>query len=630
MREKKLNKYIVITALIFLFLVSISSAEAESIETNYDLGEILVSATKIEQYQAEVGSSTTVITSDQIRKKGRVSVLELLREVPGVSILQSGGVGSVSSIHIRGTKAGHTLVMIDGIKVNDPMISDGAFNFAHLLTVNIERIEVVRGPQSTLYGSAAMGGIVNIITKEGKGDRVWDVSFEGGSQKTYKEQLGVSGSSEKIDYALSILRLDVDGISWASGTDTNEKDAYENTTASAKLGYKVSDSSKAVVVFRKTNAVYDYDDGASADDPNKAGWTNSFMGKVSFDQAINSMWDHKITIGYSKITRKYLDEPDEIDAGDDTHNWFSGNTRNIEWQHNVYPVDSMTITSGFEYEENYGVGDGRQSWNRFDEKTVYNRGYYLQNQLKFFENLYITPGIRVDENQNFGTATTYKISTSYILPKTGTRFMANWGTGFKAPTLFQLYSSYGTLTLSPERNESYDIGFEQALLNNKLNFGATYFNNYFDNMVEYDFATSKYGNIDNAEMEGIETVFSYDLLENLSIDTNYTYTRTKDRDSGKELLRRPKHQAVLSLDWNYIKKGNINLSSNYIGGRWNDSANTERLKTYVTVDIRTSYNLNDNIELFFKIDNIADRDYHQVLGYSNPGRSFFGGFHGTF
>lgn len=625
-----MRKYAAIAGVTFLLLVNINSAKAENIEANYNLGEVIVSATKTEQYQVETGSSTTVITSDEIKKRGRTSVLELLREVRGVSIIQSGGVGSTASIHIRGSKKGHTLVMIDGIKVNDPMSSDSAFNFAHLMTDNIERIEVVRGPQSTLYGSDAMGGIVNIITKKGEGDLKWEISFEGGSHGTYREKLGVSGDTEKFDYAISVARLDVEGISWASGTSTNEKDSYENTAPSVRLGYKVSDNSRVDVVFRSTIVTYDYDDGAGSDDPNKTGWFKSYAGKISFDQAINSIWDHKMTWAYSKTTRKFLDEPDAVDAGDNIHNWFSGDLKDFEWQHNVYPVDWMTITGGIEHEEERGFGDGRNSWDRIDRRTVYNNGYYLQGQFKLLESLYITPGFRTDNNENFGTVSTYKISTSYILPKTGTRFLANWGTGFKAPTIFQLYSSYGLSTLSPEKSQSYDIGLEQALLEGGLTLGTTYFNNYFDNMIDYDFSTNKYNNIDSAEMEGIESFISFDPLENLSIDTNYTYIRTKDLESKKELRRRPKHEVALNLNWDYIEKGNINLTANYIGGRWDNSSNTKKLKPYTILYLKTSYDLKDNFEVFFKVDNVFDRTYHQVLGFSNPGRSFYGGLTGTF
>jgi len=624
------KKKLITLGVSFLMILNLSIAHSDGIENNYNLGEVLVSATKIAQYQSEVGSSTTVITAREIERKGKVSVLEYLREVPGVSISQFGSIGSNATIHIRGSKTGHALVMIDGVEVNDPMLTDRSFNFAHLMTDNIERIEVVRGPQSTLYGSDAIGGVINIITKKGRGTLKWDINFEGGSQSTFIEKVGASGSSGKLDYSVSISRADVGGISHAANTQTNEKDSYENTTVSAKLGYQVSDSSQIDVVFRGIDATFDYDDGANQDDPNETSSMRSYLGKVSFDQSINSIWDHNISSSYVTITRKYLDEPDAIDPTDNMHNWYVGDVKDFQWQHNVYPVDWMTIVGGAEYEEERGFGDGRNSWDRFDRQTAHTQGYYLQNQFKWLENLYLTLGIRFDKHQLFETETTYKVSTSYVLPTLGTRLMANWGTGFKAPSLFQLYSSYGSKTLLPDKSKSYDAGFEQSLFEKKLNLGVTYFNNYFDNMVSFDLTSYKYKNLDNAETQGIESFISYDLTKDISIDTNYTYTKTRDRDTGNDLPKIPKNQVSLNLNWDYSEKGNVNLSTSYVGGRWDDETNVSKLKPYTSVDVITSYKIKEDAKIFFKIDNLFDENIHQVLGYLNPGRSFYGGFKCSF
>ncbi|MCK5345527.1 MAG: TonB-dependent receptor, partial [Candidatus Heimdallarchaeota archaeon] len=400
-----MRKNTAIASITFLLLANISIAGAESVEINYNLGEVLVSATKTKQYQGEVGSSTTVITSDALKKKGKSTFLEVLREVPGISIVQYGSFGGGASLYLRGSKPGHTLVMIDGVEMNDPMATDRSFDFGNLLVDNIERIEIVRGPQSTLYGSDAIGGVINIVTKKGKGDLKWAAFFEGGSYNTFKEKLGLSGSSDKIDYSLSVFRMDSDGTSKTANTDTDEDDGYENTTLSAKLGYKILDHAKLDVVFRHTDAKYDYDDGAGQDDPNKTGWWKNLMGSIAVDQAINDMWDHKLAVSYSKTTRKYLDEADEVDTTDNSHNWYVGEMKKFSWQHNFYPVDWSTLTGGAEYEEERGFSDGRASWNRFDRKTAHNAGYYLQNQFKLWGNLYITPGFRVDDHEIFGGET---------------------------------------------------------------------------------------------------------------------------------------------------------------------------------------------------------------------------------
>ncbi len=232
------RKVLLIIGVLFLVTGPDSWAEEEDIsDVTHTLGEIIVTATKTEIYPGEVGSSTTVVTADEIKKSGKRTVAEVLRDLPSVAIMQTGALGGQVSIYLRGAKPGQTLVMIDGVEVNDPMSTDRSFDFAHLTTDNIERIEVVRGPQSTLYGSDAMAGVINIITKKGKGRPMVVASFEGGSHNTFRENLSSSGSIDKFNYSLSVSRLDSDNISSAAGG--SEKDPYQNTGVFSKIGYKI-------------------------------------------------------------------------------------------------------------------------------------------------------------------------------------------------------------------------------------------------------------------------------------------------------------------------------------------------------------------------------------------------------
>ncbi len=623
------RKILFLTGLLFLVMTINGWAGEETASgARYDLGEVLVTATKTDGYQGETGSSTTVITAEDLKKTGKRTVLEVLRDLPGLSIMQSGSFGGGTSIFLRGTKPGHTLVMLDGVELNDPMGTDRSFNLAHLLTDNIERIEVVRGAQSTLYGSDAMGGVINIITRKGKGKPEWRVSLEGGSYNTFKETLALSGSLDKLSYSFSLLRMDTDGVSKAAGG--REDDGYENTTFSTRLGYALFEDANLDLVLRLVDAEYDYDDGSDQDDPNKKGWWESIIGKVAFEQAVNSVWDHKLSIAYSETKREFKDDPDPVDPTDNTHNWYTGDMKKFEWQHNIYPVDWSKTTVGFEYEEERGVADGRASWDKFDRKTMDNKAYYLQSQFKVFETLFVTPGLRVDDNEFFGRETTYKVSGSYLVPKTGTRFKANWGTGFKSPSLYQLFSSYGDPNLNPDKGESYDLGFEQSLLNGRATFGLTYFHNEFDNMVDFDTGTYKYQNIDNAEMKGWEVEFSFKPIETLMVGANYTYTEAEDKDTGKELARRPENQAGFNINWAFTGKANLDLSASYVGSRWNNSANTEKVRSYTKVDFYTSYDLTEKLHVFGRIENLFDKEYQQVKGYAAPGRSFYAGVKVTF
>lgn len=611
-------------------------AQEKKPEVEYDLGKIIVTATRTESYQAKVGSSTTVITGEGLKETGKRTVAEALRGVCGITVVQNGPFGGLTSIYLRGSKPGHTLVIIDGIEVNDPMSADRSFDFADLTVDNVERIEVVRGPQSTLYGSDAIGGVINIITQKGKGKPKWEISSEGGSHNTFKESIGLSGSTKKINYSFMASRLDSDGISKAR--DGSEKDGYENLALSSRLGYKVLGDADLNLIFRYTDAETDMDDGFYEDDPNYTAWNKYLASKLEFNQTLKPWWNHKLSFSYSDTRRKYRDEKDTVDTTEDMQSWYKGDNKKFEWQNNFSPVNWDTLTGGFEYEEERGSSFSRDVlWgdSRFDRKTVDNKGYYLQNQLKIWETLFITPGLRIDDHKLFGAETTYKISTAYIISQTQTRLKANWGTGFKAPSLYQLYSSYGNPNLKPDESKGYDFGFEQSFFKDKVSFDLTYFHNDFKNMVDFDLNPAsptyyKYINISRAETKGFEIGAKFLPVENLTVGANYTYTDTKDKDTGKKLTRRPENQANLNIAWGFLEKINLNLKATYVGHTWNNSANTQKVKPYAKVDFSSSYDLLKNFKIFARIENLLDRKYQEVCGYATPGRSFYAGFKGEF
>lgn len=601
-----------------LILLINNQTQAEQ-DAGYELDKIIISATKTEECQAKIGSSSTVITAGDIEQTGETSVPDILRNIAGISVMQSGPFGGAVYLYLRGSKSGDTLVMIDGIDVSDPVKSDKSFDLAHLNAENIERIEVVRGPQSTLYGSDAMGGVINIITKKGRGRPKWQAKFEGGSHNTFQESLGLSGAKDKLNYSFSLQRLDSGGISKAA--DGAEKDGYENTTLSTRLGYKVLEDANLDFVFRFADAQYDFDDGAFLDDPNKMGWWRNISGKIAFDQNLKPFWDHKLSFSYSATARKYNDEPDPAHLTDNTHNWFKSNIRKVEWQNNFRPADWSTLTCGVEYEEERGYGDGRSTNDRINRKSLDNQGYYIQNQFKFLDNLFITPGVRIDYYQLFDTEDTYKLSAAYLIPETKTKLKANWGTAFKAPSLYQLYlSNGGNPNLNPNESRSFDFGFSQGLRDNKASFDLTYFHNDFKNMITWD---SGYKNVDNVETRGLELSCFLKPAEPLTVKANYTYTETQDKDDNKELDKRPKNQASLNLNWAFLEKGNINFTATYVGHRWNESSNLNRMKQYVKADLYGSYKPLKDLQIFAKIENLFDKQYQEIRGYSTAGRSLY-------
>lgn len=629
-----MRKIIVLATFLILSSYSLNFAEKE--KSVYDLGKIVISATKTEEHQARIGSSVSVITAEDIKNTGKNTVGEVLRNILGVTVAQTGSFGGTTSVYLRGSKPGHTLVMIDGIEVNDPMFFGKRFNFAHLVTDNIERIEVVRGPQSTLYGSDAMGGIINIITKKGETKPKLEMALEAGSNTTFKESLNLRGSIKRTAYSLSLSRLDSKGISKARGG--LERDGYRNTNTSSHLNYKLSDDIKIGFCLHFTDTKTNIDDDAYKDDPNHIAWYKNLASKIEFVQNLKDWWDHKLFFSYSDTRRKYRDEKDQKHPTEDMQSWYKADNRKFEWQHILPIFDWNTLTLGLEYEKERGSSyyRSRAFISKFDRKSASNRGYYLQNQLRFWDSLFITPGLRIDDYKRFGTHMTYKTSITYLISEVGIRFKANWGTAFKAPSLYQLYAppAWGMLignpNLRPEKSKGYDFGFEQNLWDGKLSLSATYFYNRFKDMVAWDQTTGQYQNIGRAKIKGIETEASFKLTKVLSLNANYIYLDPKNETIGRKLARRPTNQMSLGLNWIFSKKGSSNLSVSYLGHRWDDSRNTHKIKPYFKADLFISYNLTDNSQLLCRIDNLLDRKYEEVRGYTTPRRSFCIGSRITF
>lgn len=625
------RRIIVLSVIVVLAAVKDGQAkEKDNVKSRYDLGKVIVSATKTESYQAEVGSSSTVITSADIRKSQKVMIYEVLREVPGLTVAQTGAFGGTTSVFLRGSKPGHTLVMIDGIEVNDPRSAETPVNFAHLTTDNIESIEIIRGPQSPLYGSDAIGGVINIITKKGQGKPKFEASVEGGTHNTIKEYLGLSGESQKADYSFWLSKLDSSGISKARGGA--ERDGYSSSTFSSRVGYQLWDTARLNFIQRFTYADFDLDDGAYEDDPNNTSWSQDIVSRIELAQALNSRWDHKLSFNYYNLETRSRDERDAVDKTEDAQSWFKSDSKKIEWQNNFNLSDWDSLTAGLEYEKGRGSSYQRSgSTNtKIDRRSRDNLGYYLQNQLTVGERLFITPGFRIDDYKLFGKENTYKISSSYILRETASRLKANMGTGFKSPTLFQLYSSFGDPNLAPDKSLSYDLGLEQGAFDNKVSLGITYFHNKFENMVEFDSVTNKYKNIGRAKTFGWEAEFSFKPIEKLKLGMNYTHTATEDEETGKELNRRPRNQASLNINWEFIPKANLNLGLAYKGHNWNNAANTQKVEPYAKIDLGFTYELPKNFNFFTRIENILDRQYEDVRGFNALDRSFFAGIKATF
>lgn len=610
-------RWIVVFGLVFVSIYAFSE----------DIGEIVVTASRHEEPLGEVGSSVDVIYEEDIED---ITVLDVLRTVPGLTVVQNGGLGGYTSIYIRGAESYHTLVMIDGVEMNNPISPTRTFDWAHLLVDNIERIEIVRGPQSTLYGSDAIGGVINIITKKGTEKPIVGAILEGGSYYTFRETVYTSGPN----YSVSLTHIDSNGFSRATGGD--EEDGYENTTFTGKIGMDLFQGLRWNLTWRYQDTSSDIDDDAFDDDPNYVADTINFSGKTGITHSVKDWWKYELNFSWLDSRNEYRDPVDILEPMEDTKAWYDGVNLKGDWQNTIEIGDISTIVTGLEYQEEQGKSYSRMSSifgefiSEFSKEVVDTVGLYIQNTLRLWERLVVTVGGRYEEHEIFGNHTDYKVWANYTVPKLETRLKGSIGTGFKAPSLFQLYSIYGSTELEPEEVESYDIGFEQPFFGERLIAGITYFHNDFSDLIDWDDNLWKYRNISKAQTSGVEAEVSWQLVSWLNAGLTYTYLETEDKTTGKELDRRPMHTYGMAVNWYPTEKYTVRMDLIYVGER-KDIDYTKfpyeqiTLDGYTKVDVSLHYKIHPSCEIFGRIENLLDEKYQEVYGYQTARISGYGG-----
>jgi len=598
--------------------------------------ELVVTATKTEISKEETGASISIISGRDMEKSGKKNIAEVLRGIPGMTIVKSSPLGGTAQVSIRGSHQKNVLVLVDGVKVNDPSSIDRDFDFAHLTPDNIDRIEIIRGPASVIYGSDASAGVINIITRKGEKTPEIMLSLEAGSYKTFRESASIIGGNDRVDYSISLSRIDSKGISKAAraagASDDPEKDSYANTTLSSRAGIKTFDNSRVDFSLRYTGTITDIDDDAYQDDPDRKYYNNVFSSSLNFRHEPFSFWGYKLSLSQASTLRK---DNDTDDASHFINTWFEGKNSKVELQNNFMISDIDVITAGVSVEEDsassinyadYGFGE---TTTELLEKRVSNCGYYIQNHLKLMKKLFFIAGLRLDDHQTYGQDFNYNLSLSWIFPATGTRLKGNYATGFKAPSIYQLYAdTYGNPDLEPEENRSYDFGIEQTLFSGRVVAEALYFRNIYRNMIGF---TSNYINIGRAETRGLECSTSVKIGDSLDIAAAYDYTWTQDRVTKEKLVRRPEHKGSLNMNWAFMNRGYLGITLLYVGER-NDvyfdeffTRHDVTLDPYFRVDLSAGYDVYRGALLVFRIENLTDADYEEVAGYQTPGITFSGG-----
>ncbi|MCK4618939.1 MAG: TonB-dependent receptor [Desulfobacterales bacterium] len=615
--------------LVFMFFVLPVPIFAQEGSNSVTMEEVVVTATKIPTPTEKVGSSTTVITAKDIEAKGYTTVKEVLKGTLGLDVVSSGGPGQMTSVFLRGANSYHTLVLIDGIKVNDPTGMNRGFNYANLTVDNIERIEILRGPQSTLYGADAMGGVINIITKKGEDKPKFYMGSEGGSYKTWKEFAGASMGSERFNASLSLSHNSSDGFS--AFDDGKEDDKWENTAGSIRIGFNLSEDTDLnfTTRFYKGRTHLDYSSEDVEDYHVEE--QNAFYRFQAHTTLLDDLWEHTLTYGYNNYSRDYHNDP-ALWTG--IHDYgYDGKKHEISWQNNFYLHETNTLTLGLEYEK-----EEMDDHEDLDE-SAYTNSFFVHDQVKLGGFSFTTIGMRYDDHEEAGSKTTFRITQAFLLKDLGTKFKGSYGTGFRAPSLNELYyvnpwgGFGGNPDLDPEKSKGWDIGVEQSLFNNWINIGITYFYNAFDDLIVWD---NGYNNVDEAKTKGVESFIKITPFDDLSLKLNYTYTNTEDND-GKRLLRRPLNKVGFNTCYRFLKRGTANFDVLYVGERddsyWDSMTFTTKdvvLDDYILVNLSGSFDISKYLQIFARIENLFGEKYNEAYGYGTPASSVYGGLKVTF
>lgn len=600
--------------------------------------EVVVSASHLDLPKDKLGSSVTIISEDEIKSRNEISVLELLRGIPGIDVVQSGGAGGNSVIFLRGANSEHTLVLIDGVEANNPISTNRAYNFSGLSTDNIERIEIVKGPQSMIYGSDAMGGVINIITKKGDGPAKVTVSAEAGSYQTFTEQAGVQGGDDDLFYSLEASHHTTDGSSSAARSLGNlEDDGFEQYGVSGRAGANISKDLSASLTFRMNRGVSDLDQfgGLGGDDPNRVLDNRQLFTRGEVKTSIVDDYLNP-TVGISFTRHRYtdLDSIDELHPVDTLDSRYRGSLLKLDVKNSVIINDSLAVSIGAETElekgDSYYISESSFGpfTSLFPEKEQRTNGYFLEGSANLTEDFSLTSGIRVDDTEKFGSEVTWKIAPSIKIDPV--RVFGSYGTGFKAPSLYQLYSEYGSLDLNSETNEGVDAGIEGELFDSGLLASAVYFHNSFDDLISFDPSTFLFENIAKARTEGAEFSIEGAPTSSTNLRVSYTFLDTEDKSTGDELLRRARNKVGIYGTWMVNDKLKIGANIVYVGSRKDNDfstfpATTTTLHGYTLVRASANYSLTESVELFARIENAFDDEYQEVFGYGTLGAAAYGG-----
>ena len=634
-----------------------SSAAAEDASSAHAVADdgdsIVVTATRVPLTLDEVPSSIAVLDKAAIDRAQDIGVTELLLRTPGISMSRNGGYGTSTSLRIRGAESEHAVAVIDGVKLNDPSSTGGGFNFTNLLAGDISRIEVLRGPQSILWGSQAIGGVVNIVTASPEKGIEGSFDLEAGSRQTVSARAAIGGRTGPLAWRIGGQRFTTDGISsHARAFGGVERDGYRNSSVSGRAELALADNLSAEVRGYYSSGRVEFD-GFNTDS-NDFGLNKEFVGYagLNFD-LVGGRFRNRIAYAYTDTNRDNFNpdraRPRSFEADGKNKRW--------EYQGSFDFTDRISAIFGVENERS-DFRSRSPSASLAIPLPAFVRGkaeltsVYGQLSIEPLDGLTLNGGVRYDDHNRYGGQTLFAAGGVWRLA-TGTVLRASYGEGFKAPGLYQLFSEYGNVGLDPEEAHGWEAGIEQHLFGRTLVVGATWFDRTTTNQIIYNGCSSPttdplctvpgsnppiqrfgyYLNVARSEAHGVEAAAAL-TLGGFTLEGNGSWIVAEDRstgaNSGNWLPRRPRHMANLSAIYAFGFGLELGAALRWSGKSYDNASNAQRLDDYTLVDLRAEYALSDAVKLFARAENIFDEEYMTAYRYGSIGRSIYAGIRGRF
>jgi vitamin B12 transporter len=644
---------------ITLALSAFAAAAASAQEAAPPDNSITVTANRSPTALSRAGSAVTIITGEEIQKLGTRNVLDVLRGVPGVDVYDRGGVGSNATVGVRGSNPGQTLILVDGVRVGNTTSTDGSFDFGSFGVTDIERIEVLRGPQSALYGSDAMGGVINIITRKGTGKPTATVQVEGGSYGTKGTQASVSGATGPLNFALSMNALDTNGFSrygYRIGRITAtlpgklEADETQKLSGTGRFGLKLNDNAQVEAGFSSYYNFIHFDD-TTADNALNKGRTY-----------VNNLWSRGIWTsddgGFRSSVLIYQNRTDQLNnlyapqfgPPDYASYDFRGIRTGAEWQNDIRIGQLGSLILGARTETETGTArsgsvprfSGARSTS-LDASQSTNSAFALW-QVPVGERLSLSFGGRADDVLGVDTFYTWRTTAAYNIWETGTKLRASAGTGAKAPSLYQqayAVPSVGPNGLQPEHNVGVDAGVDQSLWGGRITLSGTVFWSKYRDLIAYrDLPDGTYGyyNVASAEISGLEASAEFHIVPGeWKARATYTFMIAQDLETNQELLQRPRNKGSLGLVYTGIPHLELEGRVVLVGARWDyagfdfvtNTAVRTQLAPYAKLDAYARYAFNDTWSAFVKAENLTNAHYQDAYNYGVAGRSVYVGVRAT-